>query len=77
MPRPLPGGRSTCVGNTSRSGELKVPTYAIRGPAAAAVSAHVTDSARGAAAATATTVFKNERRERSVGIMIKTAFLSR
>ena len=26
MPRPLPGGRSTCVGSVSRSGELKVPT---------------------------------------------------
>ena len=26
MPRPLPGGRSTWVGSTSRSGELKVPT---------------------------------------------------
>jgi phosphatidylserine/phosphatidylglycerophosphate/cardiolipin synthase-like enzyme len=26
MPRPLPGGRSTCVGSTSRNGELKVPT---------------------------------------------------
>ena len=26
MPRPLPGGRSTWVGSTSRSGELNVPT---------------------------------------------------
>jgi hypothetical protein len=34
MPRPFPGGKSTCVGNTSRKGELKVPTYAINGPSA-------------------------------------------
>ena len=26
MPRPFPGGKSTWVGNMSRSGELKVPT---------------------------------------------------
>src|SRR4051794_9520134 len=31
MPRPFPGGRSTCVGGTSPSGELKVPTYATSG----------------------------------------------
>src|SRR3954470_6220176 len=34
MPRPFPGGRSTCVGRVSRRGELNVPTYATRPRAA-------------------------------------------
>src|SRR5262249_20705716 len=33
LPRPLPGGKSTWVGSVSLSGELKVPTNAIKAPA--------------------------------------------
>ena len=69
MPRPLPGGKSTCVDNTSRSGELKVPTYAINGPPAWADCARSKPATNGVVPANATDVFRNERRDRSSKVM--------
>src|SRR5687768_9690483 len=62
MPRPFPGGKSTCVGSTSRSGELNVPTYAISGDFSPAACAFMT-AASGALPAITAEHFRNERRE--------------
>src|SRR2546423_791071 len=75
MPRPLPGGKSTWVGNASRSGELKVPTYARSGPLVSSDFAWSKPIMRGIAPPSATKVFKNERRELFGGVIVKTAFL--
>src|SRR4051794_37107715 len=63
MPRPFPGGRSTCVGNVSRSGELKVPTYATSGPAALPDCVCENDPAAGDIPTSAADAFRNDRRE--------------
>src|ERR1051325_2138785 len=68
MPRPLPGGRSTCVGNISRSAELKVPTYAMSG--AFPTAAEARDAASNdAPPASAPEVWRNARRENFGGVM--------
>jgi hypothetical protein len=71
MPRPLPGGRSTWVGNTSRSGELKVPTYAMSGLAAFDVCVLGKAVNRSDIPASMTEVFTNERRGQSNGLIVK------
>src|SRR5262245_34386846 len=75
IPRPLPGGRSTWVGSTSRSGELKVPTYARSGPAAPLGCARSTSLTRGVVPTSTAEAFRNDRREPAGGIMVGTACL--
>ena len=71
MPRPFPGGRSTCVGKVSRRGELNVPTYPTSGPAAWLAFLRARRAVNGEIPARATVVFRNERRERSLGSIPK------
>src|SRR4051812_26058694 len=71
MPRPFPGGRSTCVGRVSRRGELNVPTYATRPRAAWLVRGERTTLANDEIVARLLVVFRNERRD-----SLDTSFIS-